>query len=374
MAAMSSDVAVPSDYGRVLETIKADVRSARQRALRVVNTELVALYWRIGRTILDRQDAEGWGAKVIARLSDDLRREFPEMTGLSATNLKYMRQMAATWPAEPIGQQAVGQLPWGHVTVLLDKLPDAGERDWYAARAVEHGWSRNVLLNQIKGQAHRRVGAAPSNFAAQLPPGQSELAQQLAKDPLVFDFLGMSGQVAERDLEQGLMDKLTDTLRELGHGLAFVGRQVHFDVDGDDFYVDLLFFHVSQLRYVVVELKVGKFEPSFAGQLGFYVQLVDDRMREPVHAPTVGLLLCADRNDTVVRYSLGAASSPMAVAVYTYDELPPAEKLALPAAHDVAAAMREEPFLGVQLTLADAFAQFERNRAAIERGESPDED
>jgi predicted nuclease of restriction endonuclease-like (RecB) superfamily len=315
--------------------------TARRRALRVVNTELLELYWRIGRTILDRQDADGWGAKVISRLSADLRREFPDMTGLSRSNLHYMRSFAEAWPGDSFVPQPVGQMPWGHVRALLEKLPDAETRDWYAAQAVQYGWSRNVLLNQIKNQTHRRVGAAPSNFTTQLPAGDSELAQQLTKDPLVLSFLGLTGRVAERDLEQAVMDKLTSMLLELGHGFAFVGRQVHFDVAGDDFHVDLLFFHVEQLRYIVVELKVGTFTPEFAGKLGFYVSLVDDALRKSAHAPTVGLLLCADRNDTVVRYSLGATNAPVAVASYTYDDLPAAEKQALPAADDVARAMQE---------------------------------
>jgi predicted nuclease of restriction endonuclease-like (RecB) superfamily len=200
------DIDVPADYLTVLEAIKDDVRASRHRAVRVVNTELLALYWRIGRTSLDRQASEGWGAKVIERLSADLRREFPDMTGLSASNVKYMRRMAAAWPKGPlIGQQAVDQLAWGHVTVLLDKLADAETRDWYAEQAVEHGWSRNVLLNQIKNQTHRRKGAAPSNFTTQLPADDSELAQQRTRDPLVLSFLGLTGKVAERDLEQAVI-------------------------------------------------------------------------------------------------------------------------------------------------------------------------
>jgi predicted nuclease of restriction endonuclease-like (RecB) superfamily len=338
---VGNEIDVPADYLTVLEAIKDDVRAARRRALRVVNTELLELYWQIGRTILDRQEAEGWGAKVIEHLAHDLRQEFPDMTGFSSRNLHYMRRMASAWPGEiAFAQQPAAQMPWGHLMLLLDKLADTATRDWYAAQAVEHGWSRNVLLNQIKNQAHRRVGAALSNFTTQLPAGDSELAQQLTKDPLVFSFLGFSGRVAERDLEQAVMNKLTAMLLELGHGFAFVGRQVHFDVAGDDFYVDLLFFHVEQLRYIVVELKVGAFTPEFAGKLGFYVSLVDDTLRKSAHAPTLGLLLCADRNDTVVRYSLGATNAPMAVASYTYGDLPAPEKQALPAADDVAAAMR----------------------------------
>jgi predicted nuclease of restriction endonuclease-like (RecB) superfamily len=217
------------------------------------------------------------------------------------------------------------------------------------------GWTRNVLLNQIKGRARDRVGAAPSNFELTLPGEDSELAGQIAKDPYVFDFLGLSGRVAERDLEQALVGQLRATLLELGTGFSFVGQQVHLDVGGDDFYIDLLFFHIPQVRYVVVELKIGKFEPDFAGQLGFYIAAVDDRLRDPAkHAPTVGILMCGDRNDTVVRYALIGATQPMAVAGSTDDALPPNEKSALPSAARVASAL-EAP-MGVdgrQITLAE---------------------
>jgi predicted nuclease of restriction endonuclease-like (RecB) superfamily len=180
-----------------------------------------------------------------------------------------MRAFAAAWGDEQILQQAVAQLPWGHITVLLDRLDDHELRDWYAANAAAHGWSRNVLDHQIRSAAHTRLEAAPTNFADVLPSGDSDLAQQITKDPYVLDFLAIDGDAKERHLEQALVDRIIDTLRELGEGFAFVGRQVHFDVDGDDFFVDLLFFHVEQLRYVVVELKTGKFKPEYLGQLGF---------------------------------------------------------------------------------------------------------
>ncbi len=331
---------LPGDYERLLGELKEQVASARFEAQRTVNAHLIQLYWNIGRVILNRQTHQGWGAKIITRLAQDLRHEFPEMKGLSSTNLHYMRAFAAAWPGnELILQQPVGRLPWGHITVLLDKLDDHTTRNWYAREAAQHGWSRNVLLNQILNRTLERTGAAESNFATQLAPRDSELAQQIAKDPYVFDFLDLTGQVAERDLENALMDRLVDTLRELGTGFAFVGRQVHFDVGGDDFYIDLLFFHVDQLRYVVVELKTGKFRPEDAGQLGFYVALVDDQLKRAAHSPTVGILVCSDRNKRTVRYSLGRASSPMAVSTYTYESLPVEEQRVLPAADDLAAAL-----------------------------------
>jgi predicted nuclease of restriction endonuclease-like (RecB) superfamily len=281
---------------------------------------------------------------VVGRLADDLRAEFPQMTGLSRSNLFYMRGFAASWPAwDPNVPQPVGQLPWGHIRVLLDKLETTRARNWYAAAAVEHGWSRNVLSNMVMGQAMERTGSAPSNFAELLPSPDSELAQQTAKDPYSFEFLGLSGEVAERDLEQQLTDRIVETLRELGPGFAFVGRQVHLEVAGDDFYLDLLFFHVEQLRYYVIELKTGRFQPEYAGKLNFYVAVVDDQLRRPFHYDTVGILICGSKNDHTVRYSLGRATSPMAVAAYTYDQLPPADRQMVPAEDQITAALDAMP-------------------------------
>ena len=334
-----SGLVLPVGYAEMLGGLKAQVRQAQFRAHRVVNEQLIELYWTIGREILTQQDKQDWGSGVITRLAEDLRAEFPAMKGFSRSNLFYMRAFAVAWPnREQIVQQPAGRLPWGHVMVILDKLADQTTRTWYAAATAEHGWSRNMLLNQIMNRTHERIGAAPSNFGQKLAPADSDLAQQIAKDPYVFDFLDLSDRAAERDLEQALMDRIVDTLRELGSGFAFVGRQVHFDVDGDDFYLDLLFFHVVQLRYIVVELKTGKFQPEYAGKLGFYVALVDDRLMLDTHTPTVGILICGQRNDSTVRYALGRAGSPMAVATYTYDSLPAAEKRALPPAEQLLAA------------------------------------
>ena len=334
-----SELTLPDGYATTLETLKLSVRNAQLRAHRVVNTQLVELYWNIGRTILQQQETQRWGSGVVERLANDLRAEFPAMRGFSRRNLMYMRAFSAAWPEAEIVQQPVAQLPWGHVTVLLDRLDDRAARDWYAAIAIERSWSRNMLMNQIMNRTRERIGAAPTNFEDRLPAPESDLAHQLAKDPYVFDFLDLTRDAAERDLEQALMDRIVETLRELGAGFAFVGRQMHFDVDGDDFFLDLLFFHVEQLRYVVVELKTGKFQPEYAGKLGFYVALVDDRLRREAHAPTVGILICGRRNEHTVRYSLGHSKSPMAVSTYTYESLPPAERAALPDAERLAEAL-----------------------------------
>ncbi len=334
-----SELALPAGYAELLEHLKSTVAEARWRAQRVVNTELIGLYWQIGNAVLQRQHAEGWGTRVIDRLATDLRAAFPQMRGLSRSNLFYMRQMAAAWPQEAIVQQPVGRLPWGHVTVLLDKLADPDERNWYAAAAVEHGWSRNVLLHQIMNRLHSRTGAAPSNFPGVLPAADSELAQQMTRDPYVLDFLDLAGPVAERDLEEALMTRLQAFLLELGHGFAFVARQYRFEVDGDEFSIDLLFFNWAQSRFVVVELKVGRFSPEHAGQLGFYVSWIDENLRDPDrHSPTVGILLCTSRNDSVVRYSLAGTTTPLAVAGYTYDTLPASARTAVPTDTELATA------------------------------------
>ena len=274
---MATDL-VPDGYDAVLRELKARLRAAQLRAQRVVNTQMIELYWSVGQTIAQQQ-ASGWGSKVLDLLAADLKREFPDATGFSRRNLAYMAQFARAWPEPAIVQQAVAQLPWGHVTVLLSKLDSRDDRDWYAASAATFGWSRSVLEHHISTRTRDRIGAAPSNFDLSLPPGESDLAKQLAKDPYVLDFLNLAPETAERELEQALMDRLVETLGELGSGFAFLGRQVHIEVDGDDFYIDLLFFHVDQLRHVVVELKVGKFKPEYLGQLGFYISSSTTRLR-----------------------------------------------------------------------------------------------
>lgn len=313
---------MPDGYAATLVELKRQVHAARFRTQRAASTELLMLWWRIGDTILQRQGQQGWGAGVVGRLAEDLRAEFPQMKGFSRRNLLYMRSFAQAWPRLPENvQRPVAQLPWGHVLELLDKLDDQDLRDWYAARDLAHGWSRPVLAHQIGTGLHRREAAAPTNFAGVLERTDSELAQQLTKDPYTLGFLALDGDATERDLEERLTARIIDTLAELGPGFAFVGRQVHFEVDGDDFYVDLLFFHLEQLRYVVIELKTTRFDPRDAGQLSFYVTLVDARLRIPAkHLPTVGILLVADKNDAVVRYALASSLSPVAVSRYELSE------------------------------------------------------
>lgn len=265
---------------------------------------------------------------MIDRLADDLRREFPEMKGLSRSNLKNIRRFAEAWPDGSIGQQAVGQLPWGHVVLLFEELADQRLRSWYAIEDVRNGWSRAVLLNQIKGCLHERVGAAPSNFAEVMAPEDSELVKELVKDPYDFEFAGLSVRVSERELEDGLVANVERLLTELGRGFALYGRQYHLEVGGQDFYINLLFYNVPLHRFVVVELKIDHFKPEYAGQLNFYVQAIDGELAGEMDSPTIGILICGDRNESVVRYAIKGVTSPIAVSRY---ELGSAEVLeALP--------------------------------------------
>jgi len=333
---------LPADYAEVLGAAKAAVQAARTRVALAANSELILLYWKIGRLIVGRIEAEGWGAKVVDRLSADLRHEFPEMSGLSPRNLRYMRSMAAAWTDEAIVQQVAAKLPWAHVHVLLDRLDEQSVRDWYATQAVANGWSRAILVNQIKSNLHLRAGAAPTNFAAALPPGQSELVQQIVKDPYNFEFLTLAGGASEREVESGLVADLARTLQELGLGFYYAGRQHRLSITGDDgesheYFLDLLFYHHHLRRFVVFELKVDAFRPEYAGKLGFYCNVVDDQLRHPDgnDAHTIGILLCASRSRTIVDYSLRSFDNPMAVAEYTYNQLPKELQDALPSPADL---------------------------------------
>ncbi len=315
----------PEGYADWLRDLKARIYTAQQRATLVVNRELVLLYWQIGRDILARQAQQGWGAKVIERLAHDLRTAFPEMKGFSRANLMYMRAFAEAWGDAEIVQQAVGQLPWGHNLVLLSKLKARAERQWYAAKAIEHNWSRNVLVMQIETRLLERNGSAVTNFEASLPSPQSDLARESLKDPYRFDFLGLTEEAQEREVEHALVKHVTEFLLELGAGFAFVGRQVLLDVGGDEFFIDLLFYHLKLRCYVVIELKGGKFKPEHLGQLGFYLTAVDRQVKSEHDNPTIGLLLCKSKNKVVAEYALSDKSQPMGIAEYKLLESLPAE-------------------------------------------------
>lgn len=308
--------ALPASYAEWLSQLKKDIACARQRATLAVNSELVGLYARIGREILTRQETQGWGARVIERLALDLKDAFPDMRGWSSSNLKYMRFFAQQCPDGRIGQQPADQLPWFHIVILLTKVEDQGEREWYALQTVQHGWSRTTLELHIKNRLRQRQGVAITNFADRLPPPDSALAQETLKDPYLFDFLGLGDEAQEREIENGLMRHITRFLLELGSGFAFVGRQVRLEVAGDEFFIDLLFYHTRLKRYVVVELKAVAFKPEHAGQLNFYLSAVDAQIKAEDDNPTIGLLLCKQQNRLVAEYALNGIEKPIGVAQY----------------------------------------------------------
>ena len=315
----------PSGYADWLSDLKTRIHTAQQRATLAVNRELVLLYWQIGRDILARQAEQGWGAKVIERLAEDLRLAFPDMKGFSRANLMYMRAFAEAWPDAAIVQQAVGQLPWGHNLVLLTRLKDSAQRLAYAESAIAHGWSRNVLNIHIETRLLERTGKAVTNFDICLPKQHSDLARESLKDPYRLDFLGLGREAGEREIETALVTHVTEFLLELGAGFAFVGRQVLLDVGGDEFFIDLLFYHLKLRCYVVIELKGGKFKPDHLGQLGFYMTAVDRQIKHEQDNPTIGLLLCKSKNKVVAEYALGDKSQPMGIAEYKLLESLPVE-------------------------------------------------
>ncbi len=308
----SSDA--PADYADWLVGLKARIRQERLRVVLAGNAVMVLLYWDIGCSILDKQSDQGWGSRVIDRLAADLREAFPEMKGFSPRNLKYMRAFAAAWPDRAIVQASLAQLTWYHHIALLEKLDRPEPRLWYAAKALEHGWSRNILAFQIEAQAYRRQGKSQTNFPATLPPLDSDMAVQVFKDPYLFDFLGTDAPRREAELEQGLVTHIQKFLLELGQGFAFVGRQVHLEIGDDDFYLDLLFYHLKLRRYVVIELKARKFQPGDGAQLGMYMTAVDRLLCHADDKPTLGLLLVREKNRVLVEYALGDNSKPISVA------------------------------------------------------------
>ncbi|MHB1606684.1 MAG: PDDEXK nuclease domain-containing protein [Leptospirales bacterium] len=304
------------DYTAWLIDLKARIRGAEAKAAFAVNQELVLLYWHIGREILDRQTAQGWGTKVVDRLADDLCREFPDTKGFSPRNLKYMRAFAETWPDAEFVQGVLAQLPWYHQIALLDKIKTQDEREWYAKAAIEHGWSRNVLVHQIETELHKRQGAALTNFHKTLPAAQAEIAQQLIKDPCVLDFMTLDAKAKERDLENALVAHVQKFMMELGKGFAFIGRQYHLEAGDQDYYLDLLFYNYHLHSFVVIDLKIDDFKPEYAGKMQFYLSLVDDKLKSKTDQPTIGLILCKSKNGVIVEYALRESTKPMGVAEY----------------------------------------------------------
>lgn len=331
-------IQLPDDYLSFFITLKERVQKERLKAILTANTAQILLYWDIGHDILSKQHNAGWGAKVIDRLSTDLKNAFPEMKGFSPRNLKYMRKFAEAWPDRQIVQRTVAQIPWRSNLTLLEKLQEPPLRLWYAEQTIQNGWSKNILALQIQNNLHLRIGQTANNFESTLPPAESDLANQIFKDPYLFDFLGTAEVRKEAELENKLIEHLEKFLLELGQGFAFVGRQMHMEVGGDDFYIDLLFYHLKLRSYVVVELKAGKFCPGHVSQLTMYMNIVDDLMRHPNDQPTIGLLLVKEKNHTVAKYALAGNTKPIGVAEWEQqitDSLPDDLKSSLPSIEEI---------------------------------------
>lgn len=329
---------VPKDYAQVLSNIKERIQRERLHVVLSANSAMVLMYWDIGRTILERQERAGWGAKIIDRLSADLREAYPEMKGFSLRNLKYMRAFAAAWPIRRFVQQAAAQIPWFHNCVLLDRLEDAETRKWYIQATLAHGWSRPVLEMQIDVRVHQRQGKAVNNFKATLPPADSDMAEQIFKDPYLFDFVGTADRRREREVERALVNHIQRFLIELGKGFAFVGSQVHLCVADQDYYLDLLFYHVKLHCYVVIELKEERFKPEHTGKMNFYLSAVDDLLRAPEDGPTIGLLLCRTKRHFEVEYALRNVNKPIGVASWEteiVEKLPENLKSSLPTVEEI---------------------------------------
>ena len=318
---------LPGGYASFVKELKERIRHAQSRAALAVNSTLIELYWSIGQAIALQQESAQWGDGVLEQLSQDLRRDFPELKGFSRRNLYRMRAFYLAYRDRPeFVPQVVAQIPWGHNTLLLEKLKEPALREWYARASIQHGWSRAILEAQIETRLHERQGAALTNFKRTLPTPQSELAQQVLKDPYNFDFLSLHDAAVERDLERGLLEHLKDFMLELGVGFSFVGSQVHLEVGGEDFYLDLLFYHLKLRCFVVIDLKMTAFKPEYAGKMNFYLSAVDDLMRHPQDEPSIGILLCKSKNEVIAEYALRDLSKPLGVAEYQLAEALP-EKL-----------------------------------------------
>ncbi|MGK5088264.1 PDDEXK nuclease domain-containing protein [Bdellovibrionota bacterium FG-2] len=342
-------------YATFLSEIKARVAAAQTRATMAVNREMLALYWHIGRSIIERQKTEKWGSSVIERFATDMQKAFPGIEGFSERNIWKMRAFYLAYPeklsrtaATKINHsflpQAVAEIPWGHQVVLIETVKSSKERDFYAKMALKNGWSRAILMMQIESGLAARQGKAITNFKNTILPPHSDMAQQSLKDPYVFDFLTLATDAQEHEFEQGLMNHVQKFLLELGVGFAFVGRQVHLKVGKKDYYVDLLFYHLTLRRFFVIELKTKAFEPEFAGKMNFYLSAVDDKFKHPDDQPSIGLLLCKSKDKFEVEYALRRVSSPISVSAWEtrlVESLPKELKASLPTVKQL-----EEEFSG----------------------------
>ena len=328
-----------TDYRQGLEDIKRRIQSAQTRAVLAANTELLQLYWDIGRQLAQWQKERDWGTAVVEQMATDLQSAYPGIKGFSRPSLFAMRQFYAFFSPRfqqfEFVSQPVRQIPWGHIRTLLVKVKDVDEALLYAQACVDNGWSRNVLTLQIEQRYHERIGHAVSNFAQALPAPQSELVQQSLKDPYVFDFLTLQADAVERDIENQLVAHITRFLLELGKGFAFLGRQYALQVNGRDYFLDLLFYHARLKCYVVIELKAGAFKPEYVGKLNFYLSAVDDLLRTEGDQPTIGLILCKDKDHLDVEYALRDIHKPMGVSSFITKDIPLDVQSQLPSVQEI---------------------------------------
>lgn len=352
------------DYAQTLSLIKKQIQEAQVKAILSVNKELMRLYWSIGKIVTEKQATDAWGSSVIERLAEDLQGNFPGIAGFSRANVFRMKAFYVAYEkvaqaVRQIDDLPVFNIPWGHNVVLLQKIKSDKERLWYAQKAIEQGWSRISLETWIKSDLYNREGRAVTNFTMTLPMPDSAMAQQSLKDPYLFDFLALHDDHIERDIEQGLIDHIQKFLLELGQGFAFVGRQVHLEVSGKDYYIDLLFYHFRLKCFVVIELKAREFDPRDAGQINFYLSAVDEAFKALDDNPTIGLLLCKSKDKLTVEYALRRCTSPIGVASYEtliMEKLPKEFKSSLPTVEAI------EAELGKQKILSREEAKFTKTK------------
>jgi predicted nuclease of restriction endonuclease-like (RecB) superfamily len=329
------------EYKSFIQEIKSTIQTAQMKASIKVNEELLRLYWQIAQMIVAKQKEASWGDGLIEQISTDLKTEFPNMKGFSITSIKYMRQWYLFFAKSPQVVDEIFQIPWGHNREIITKLKNHQEALFYVQKTIQHGWSRAVLVHQIESQLYHREGKSINNFDSKLPPLQSDLAKATLKDPYCFDFLNLTDKHNEKELENALMSQITNFLLELGNGFAFVGRQYRLEIAGDEFFIDLLFYHIKLKCYIVVELKTVKFKPEFAGQLNFYVSAVDGEIKETHDNPTLGILICKSKNNTVVEYALKSIDNPIGVSEYQLTtQLPNELKSSLPSIEAIEAQLQ----------------------------------
>jgi len=333
------------NYKSFLKEIKAKILSAHISVARRINKELIKLYWDIGNTIVDRQKKYGWGKSVIEKLAEDLKSEFENTEGFSSRNLWYMRCFYLEYKTESILQQLVAEIPWGHNILIFTKVKDSKAREYYLKSAYELGWSRNVLLNQIKAKAYQLSKSVPKqhNFPKALPAHLAEQADESLKSVYNLDFLGITKPVMERELEKRLIERVKHFILELGYGFTFIGNQYRLTLRNNEYFVDLLFFNRKLKCLVAIELKTGKFEPEYAGKMDFYLHLLNEQVKLKKENPSIGIILCAEKDNIVVEYALRSARNPIGVAEYRLTKkLPKKLKKALPTPEQLKKQIAEE--------------------------------